>query len=84
MLARASAQAGAGAGALFARLDADGAPSAGQRPVALPDRRRAEAERLLLRWAERIRSGEWNDAIGELVLMAQTIERAYPPRPNAK
>ena len=84
MLARASAQAGDGAGALFARLDADGAPGANPRPAALPDRRRAEAERLLLRWAERIHAGEWNDAIGELVLMAQTIERAYPPGPHAK
>ena len=83
MLARASAQAGDGAGALFARLDADAtdatdAVSTGVRAEPAPNRRRAEAERLLARWAARIHAGEWNDGIGELVLMAQTLERAFP------
>jgi len=82
MLARATAQAGDGAGALFARLDAADAADAAEAAEASgapPDWRRAEAERLLNRWATRIHAGEWNDAVAELVSLAQSLERAYPP-----
>jgi hypothetical protein len=81
MLARASAQAGDGAGALFARLDAaDAADAATEAADAHPasDRRRAEAERLLARWAARIHAGEWNDGVGALVALALALEQASP------
>ncbi len=85
-MARASAQAGDGAGALFARLDAaDAAELAATAEVdparasaLAADRRRAEAERLLTRWAARIHAGEWSDGIGELVALAQALELGAP------
>jgi hypothetical protein len=60
--AQAQAQAGDGAGALFARLDAT--ETRGQRSA-----------EVLLRLAERIRDGAWSNEIAELLLRAETLER---------
>jgi len=61
--AQAQAQAGDGAGALFARLDATAA-------------RGQHGAEVLLRLAERIREGAWSDEVAELLAQAEALERA--------
>lgn len=63
LMARASAHAGDGAGALFARLDAAA-------------RREGEGEAVLLRLAGRIHNGEWDIAIADVVARAAALERS--------
>lgn len=63
MLARAQDQVGDGASLLFARLDAGAA-------------RRERAADVLLRLAERIRSGAWDAELAELVARAEKVERS--------
>jgi hypothetical protein len=66
-----SRQGGSGADALFARLDALGHGGA---------RTPAASAELLLRWAERVRSGMWNDEIAALVARAEALERQLDAR----
>lgn len=63
MLARAGAQAGDGAGALFARLDAMG-------------ERRAGSAELLERIAVHIRAGEWTIEVTALMEQAVVVAEA--------
>ena len=63
MLARATAQAGDGASLLFARLDAEG--SRGER-----------AAEVLIRLAGRLRAGEWNSELADLVTRANALDVA--------
>ena len=63
MWGRAEQQAGDGAGALFARLDAPGA-------------RREEAIGVLERLAARLRAGAWNAELAHLLEQAAEVERA--------
>jgi hypothetical protein len=63
--AKALAQSGNGASALFARLDAtSGRPQAG-------------AE-VLIRLAERLRAGTWNRELADLVARAEALEKTLP------
>jgi hypothetical protein len=79
---RAGERAGDGAGALFAQLDAQDARNEldahGQQDhqghQQIQERVRGAAA--LVRLAERIRAGQWNDEIAEIVRRAELAERA--------
>lgn len=62
MLARASAQAGNGAGALFARLDATAA-------------RGEQGAEVLTRLAQLLRAGAWSDEIASFVARGEALEK---------
>ena len=62
LFSKASEQAGDGASLLFDRLDANHA-------------RRESAAATLLRMAELVRAGAWNDEVAELVARAEAVER---------
>lgn len=63
MLARASAQAGDGAGMLFARLETTASRS-------------EHGAEMLSRLASRLRAGVWNDQLADLIMQAETIEKS--------
>jgi hypothetical protein len=82
---RAGERAGDGAGALFAQLDAqDARASIDAQGQQVPQdyhqiqerAARAGGAAALVRLAERIRAGHWNDEIAEIVRRAELAERA--------
>lgn len=80
---RAGARAGNGAGALFARLDAQDAQDA-QR-AATPDAHQAQAReqgaRTLERLAAAMRAGAWNAELAALVARAESALQSLPDAP---